>query len=255
MAQRVREPEIEAMKAFLNKAWKILTIVAVSCSFVSCELMQREFERSEDVKPPENRGALIIRISTGGPTAATLTPPISMEIASFNIYGDGPDPDSFEYLDTQEVELSESDLTPGEWTIRVEALNSAGITIGEGETTVIISPNLVATAQIEVEPIADPDNLGTLYLMVEWPKKTLADPTLVSSLKAAGSTTEITMPFVKKPTENNPKYFELNPLLSLPAGYYTLTLRLFEVGEPIWGTVEAVRILDGQATSQVYQAD
>lgn len=243
------------MKALLNKAWNILTIVAISCSFVSCELMQQEFDHFEDVIPSENRGALIIRISTGGPTAATLTPPISMEIASFDIYGNGPDPDSFEYLDTEEVELSESDLTPGGWTIRVEALNSTGITIGEGETTVIISPNLVATAQIEVEPIADPDSLGTLYLMVEWPKKILTDPTLTYTLKAAGTSTEIIMPFVKKPTENNPKYFELDPLLALPAGYYTLTLRLFEGGEPIWGTAEAIRILDGQPISQVYQVD
>jgi hypothetical protein len=103
------------MKALLNKAWKILLIVVIGCSFVSCELTQREFDRFGDIEPPENRGALIIQLSTGVPTAATLTPPVSMGIFNYDIYGNGPNPpsDHFEYLGIQEVELSETNLTPG----------------------------------------------------------------------------------------------------------------------------------------------
>ena len=171
------------MRALLNKAWKILVVAAIGCSFVSCELAQREFDRSSDINPPENRGALIIRLTTGARAPATLTPPVSMEIFNYDMYGDGPNPpaDHFEHLGTQEVELSETNLTPGTWTIRVDARNlddsadpdSNGTVIGLGETTVLVIPNVVTTSRIEVKPIADPLLPGTLDLTVEWTTGTI----------------------------------------------------------------------------------
>jgi hypothetical protein len=252
------------MKAILNKAWKILLIVVIGCSFVSCELTQREFDRFDTIIPPENRGALIIQLSAGVPNAATLTPPISVKIYNYDIYGDGPNPpsDHFEYLGIQEVELSETNLTPGTWTIRVDARNQAianddtsnGTIIARGETDVLIIPNQVSTAQIEVKPIADPLLPGTLNLTVEWTKGTIADPVMQASLKAAGSSDEIIMPFIQHPP-GNPESFIFEKPLDLQAGYYFLILRLLNGEELLWGTAEAVRIIAGQATSQVYQAD
>ena len=249
------------MRALLNKAWKILAIAALCCTVMSCELMQREFDRIGDIDPPENRGALIIRFTTAVP-AATLTPPISMEIDSFDVYGTGPDPatDYFEYLGIKELELSESSLTPGEWTIQVDARNlddpndpnSDGTIIARGQATVTIVPNITTTVQIEIKPIDDPSSTGTLDLTVEWTTgKIPGTVTIQYSLKAAGSTDERPMVFVKNP---NNKSFELEPTLDLPPGYYTLTLQLLDSGAPFWGIAEAVRIISGQTTSQVYQA-
>jgi len=252
------------MRAVLNKVWKILFIVVIGCSFVSCELTQREFDRFDNITPPENRGALIIQLNTDAPTAATLTPPVSMVINNYDIFGDGPNQpsDHFEYLGTQAVELSETDLTPGTWTIRVDARNEAvanddtsnGTIIARGETDVLIIPNQVSTAQIEVKPIADPLLPGTLNLTVQWTKGAIADPVMHASLKAAGSSDEIIMPFIQHPP-GNPESFIFEKPLDLQAGYYTLALQLLDGVDPVWGTAEAVRIIAGQATSQIYQAD
>ena len=195
------------MKAFLNKAWIILAVAIVSCSLVCCELTQREFDRFSDIDPPENRGALIIRLTNGVPGAATLTPPVSMEIDSFDIYGEDPNAESFSYPGIKEVEMSESYLAPGEWTIRVDARNlndpndpeSNGTIIAGGQTTVTIMPNDVATARIEVRPIEDPEQPGTLYVAVHLIKGSIPDPNVQASLKTAGSSTANTLTLTKHP--------------------------------------------------------
>ena len=38
----------------------------------------------------------------------------------------------------------------------------------------------------------------------------------------------------------------------IPAGYYLLTLQLLDTGLPVWGTIEAVWILEDLTTSQTY---
>ena len=248
------------MRALLNKGWIILAVAAISCSLVSCELTQREFDRSSDIDPPENRGALIIRLSTEVPGAATLTPPVSMEIDSFDISGDGPDPESFSYTGIQELEWSESSLAPGEWTITVDARNlndpndpeSNGTVIASGQTTVTIMPNNVATVQIEVRPIDDPEQPGTLYLAVHLIKGSIPDPSVQATLKAAGAPTASSLTFAKSPP-GNPDTFEYTGPMA--GGYYILTIQFLSGTDLIWGTAEAVRIVSGETTSLVYNAN
>jgi hypothetical protein len=248
------------MKALLNKAWIILAAAAISCSLVSCELTQREFDRFGDIDPPENRGALIIRLTTGVPDAATLTPPVSMEIYSFDIRGEGPDGESFSSPGIEDLEWSESSLAPGEWTITVDALNennpndpeSNGTVIASGQTTVTIIPNVVVTAQIEVRPIDDPEQPGTLYVAVFLTKSTIAGPNVQATLKAAGAATANTLIFTEHPPGNPDTIDYTGPMAG---GYYILTIRFLSGTDLIWGTAEAVRIIAGETTSLTYQAN
>ncbi len=110
----------------------------------------------------------------------------------------------------------------------------------------VISAGQVTSAQIQIPPLSGP---GALQLTVQWTKGAHSGVSAVSSLVSVSTGLDLAPVFSipgktpQKATYNNP---------SIEAGYYLLTLQLYDNGVQFWGIAEAVRIVAGQTTSQTW---
>jgi hypothetical protein len=185
----------------------------------------------------------------------TLVPPISMQIVSFDVQGTGPDPlnDTFSDLGNTSGVLELSELSPGLWTISVDGRNTDGTIIGHGQTDppVLISAGQVTDAQITVAPLS---GTGALGLTVGWKKGTHPGAAVQCSLlsMSAGTVADLAPDFQLVPKGDPMK--AMYSTTTIEAGYYLLTLRLYDAGAQFWGIAEAVRIVAGQTTSQSWTA-
>ncbi|MCK5008827.1 MAG: hypothetical protein KAR73_15640, partial [Spirochaetales bacterium] len=133
---------------------------------------------------------------------------------------------------------------PGLWTISVNAINPGGHIIGDGDSTAQISAGSITTVQIEIALLSE---VGTLDLMVQWPKKEFDSDDIVVTLTPAITPDPV---FTIKTQDQRREGTYLNS--AIPAGYYFVTLQLIGDGVLVWGIAEAVRILAGETTSQTY---
>jgi len=211
--------------------------------------------RLEESKTPvpspidSDKGALVLLLRIGLLSQQTLQPPISMQIASFDIRGTGPNPlyDNFADLGNTTGQLTLKDLNPGSWAITVDARNAAGTVIGHGQTEVLISPRLVTSAQIDIQPLS---GTGALSLTVQWVKGAHNRAWADCSLTSMSTGVDLAPAFTITPRKNPIKAVYNNT--AIEAGYYLLTLQLYDGGGQFWGTAEAVRIVAGQTTSQTW---
>jgi len=221
--------------------------VIVLALFFGCELTEQDLSREQSDLPDEDKGAVTIVINGGLFSAKTLVPAVSMVISTYDIRGtlDGGG-DSFQETVPIDQSFSQGGLSPGIWTISVDAINADGVIIGEGETTAPIIAGSQTTVQIEIGPVS---GNGTLDLVVQWPKKAFSTDDIDSTLTPA-ITPDGTLTFSIKTQGQNREGTYLNS--AVPAGYYFLTLQLIGDGVRVWGIAEAVRILAGETTSQTY---
>jgi hypothetical protein len=214
-----------------------------------------EYSATTELPTPTggDKGTLVLALTLDSLRLQTLVPPISMQIASFDIRGIGPDPlyDHFEYLSNTTGLLTLTHLSAGSWTITVDAKNADGTLIGHGQTDppVLISAGLVTNAQIIIAPLSDP---GVLELNLQWDKKAYKKATAECSLISMSSGTDLAPAFTFTPP-GNPDTASCS--LAIEAGYYLLNLRLYDNGAQFWGIAEAVRIIAGQTTIQTWTAN
>jgi hypothetical protein len=189
-------------------------------------------------------GALVLTFKLAGSLLQTLAPGISMQIASYDIVGTGPDSHTFSETSTNGL-LKLSGLAPGYWTIAVDARNSEGTIIGHGQTAepVWIEAGYITDVQITIAPLS---GTGTLHLEVSWNPDLHSGVTVQSSLLSMSSGT-VTDLVKEKEFKLKADRASLNGF-KLEAGYYLLTLRLYSNMTQFWGIAEAVRIIAGEAT-------
>ena len=237
------------------KRASLYSIVAFM-AFLSCSCSLGD--RIPALDPPRQDGAekgtLVLTFQLTALSQKTLVPPISMEISSFKIVGTGPDPltDTFSKEST-DGHLELSGLTQGLWVITVDALNSDGTIIGHGEDPdVLISAGQVTDVRITIAPLS---GVGTLDLVVSWTKGARPKVSVESYLTSmsTGTVANLSPDFVLELT-GNPKTATYNST-PIAAGYYLLTLRLYDAGVQFWGIAEAVRIVADQTTSQTWPID
>ena len=225
----------------MKTAARILVSILLVTLFLGCSLTERELSPERRDLPDKEKGSVTI-VFNGGPfPAKTLVP--GMEIKTYDVVGNLVDgDDNFQKTIKVGQSFSQSGLTPGVWTITVDAINEDGIIIGRGGTTADITPWSTTTVQIQIAPLSEQ---GTLDLKVQGPKKAFdsIDATLTPAITPDG-TLEFTIE--KDPLEGT----YLNS--AIPAGYYLLTLHLFSKKVRVWGIAEAVRILAGATTTQTY---
>jgi hypothetical protein len=239
----------------MKRAVRIILTLLIAGAFWSCDL--GEGELTEGNLLDEERGSLELIVVGAIDTSKTLAPDIVMEIATYDIRGEGPDPgvDYFEVLGYTDGALTQHNLKPGPWTITVEARNADvpgdqnrnGTVIGYGETDppVIVSASSVSTIVIDVAPL---NGAGELDLTLRWDKKLVSSPSIVASLTPVGSTTPQTLTFdlIPQPPADPQRGTYNDP--NIATGYYTLSMQLFGASGLVWGCVEAVRIIYGEAT-------
>ncbi|MFW6180281.1 MAG: esterase/lipase family protein, partial [Spirochaetota bacterium] len=185
-----------------------------------------------------HHGQLVLTISTDT-QSLTLEPSLDTTIASYRITGSGPDGESFQRDGVTGSTLTVDALAVGTWQVGVEAYNGEGTLIGYGSDAVDILAGQTTVATITVSPL---DGEGVLEVTVSWTAGLLADPTVAGTLQPLGGTAwDLAFTLgTDAATSTNP---------GLEAGYYTLTLALYEGDSLVWGTAEAVRILAGQVTT------
>ena len=206
-----------------------------------------------DAQPPASgKGTLVLTLRPGPLGAKTLEPPISMEVASFDIAGMGPDPahDSFEDLGNTTGQLVLNSLAPGLWSVAVDARNAGGTVVGHGQTDspVLITAGAITSVQIDITPA--------------WRDWHAGPHCAVDQRSASKRSCGVFARFHEHGCWSWHRFFSLIPSkdpmkatyqnTGIEAGYYLLFLRLYDGSVQFWGTVEAVRIVAGQTTSQTW---
>ncbi|HUI71709.1 MAG TPA: hypothetical protein VL354_14410, partial [Spirochaetia bacterium] len=187
-------------------------------------------------------GSLVLEISASSSRARTITPTVDIEAASYDISGSGPGGATFGGTGLTGQTHEWSELAPGDWAVAVDARNSSGVRIGTGTRMFAISNGETTTVSLTVSPISGP---GTLTVAVSWPATAVASPVVSASLApqaGAASTIEFTMNGSAASYNNT----------GLEAGYYTMSLRLFDGSRLVWGRTEAVQIVAGESSAVTY---
>lgn len=192
-------------------------------------------------------GVLTVHIAEDNVSPRTIVPSLSMEIASYDIYGTGPYGETQESTGIVGTTNSWSNLALGTWNIQVDARNQSGIIIATGSTTVEVFQGQVSNANVLVQPVT---GTGTLNLSMTWPMNSLGTPVISASLTPINGS-PINLPFMI--SGNTATYTNS----ALTNGYYQLNIQLFESGDidPAWGLTSAVRIVTGQSSEATFEID
>jgi 6-phosphogluconolactonase len=187
-----------------------------------------------------SNGSLSIRI-VDSINARTLLPPIDMNAASYELSGTGPGGATFSQSAAGGT-VTVGNLAFGSWSVTVDALNAGGTIIGSGQATAAVQIGHATTLSITVAPLA---GNGTLSLTVSWPGAQVDAPSIEATLTPSAGPA-ITLSF--SVTGSQATYSGT----TMPAGYGTLQLQLFNHNIPVMGAVDVVRIVAGQTTSGTY---
>ena len=178
-----------------------------------------------------------LAISFGDATSRSLLPSISMDIAEYIVEGSGPDGATFS-VQTSESSVVVKKLPFGDWSISVRGLNDTGIAIGTGNATAVIHTGETTMVGITVRPY---EGDGSLGLTVLWNEADIDSASIDATLlPIAGG--EIPLAFSIAGAQAT------FSSAAIPAGYYTLTLKLRDNGIVVMGAVETVRIVKGALT-------
>jgi hypothetical protein len=203
----------------------IVTFVAVSCTLVS-----------------PKKGTLLLDIDPGF-QISTLLPDVDMTPTQYDFHGDGPNGSSFDVSDDQ-LPVLKYGLDYGDWTITVNAKNVSNTIVARGSETTTINTGNAKTVQVKIKPVS---GYGTLDLTVLWNDADVDIPSVMGQLvlnEGAPIDLAFTIPEPGKALYSND---------SIPTGYYTMTVQLYDNGLLVMGAVEVVRIVNGNTTSGVFE--
>jgi len=238
----------------MKRSGCIIAIASLFCVVVvitACTLAGDDFAPDDPQPVESDKGTLVITLFAGVRSAKTLMPPISMDVASYDIRGTGPNPvyDQFSDLGNTTGQLTLSHINPGLWTITVDAKNADGTIIGHVQTNppVLIEAGQTTNSQIDILPLTGP---GVLTLIAQWPRGAHKKASVQASLVSM-STGQDLAPVFEPDAAGNPAMVTYSNL-AIEAGYYLLLLRLYDAGVQFWGIAESVRIISGQTTSQTW---
>ncbi len=187
--------------------------------------------------PAETEQGMTLHISIAETQAKTVVPDIDMKVDRYSVSGTGPDGATFS-VETRETSLEVTDLASGEWNITVDALNAAGIIIQKGSVISLLDPGAPRAVTVAIAPLA---GYGSVDISLTWPAAEVANPAIVAKL-VPYSGSEIPLTFtISSGTAN-----VVNK--TIPAGYYTLTLKLNDAEHLAMGTVEVVRVVQDAVT-------
>jgi alpha-tubulin suppressor-like RCC1 family protein len=170
--------------------------------------------------------------------AKTFQPDFDMKIASYSIYGNGPNGASFNQSGIT-GNTANFELAVGNWDITVDAFNddNQNIAMGIIKETVIQGPN---TFRVTVTPLS---GFGSLQLDMVWTANSIVKP-VISSTLTAKSGDILPLPF-NIGSDNSSASYENTEVAT---GYHILAVKLFDDMVLKWGALEAVRIIKNLTT-------
>lgn len=153
-------------------------------------------------------------------------------ISAYEVFLSGPNGEKLSIAADNNGLVVIDDLIFGEWLISVTAMNSKNIPVGSGNVAVQILPKRTVDYKILISPY---NEIGYLRLIITWESKPDESSLLKCSLD----------PFIGSAPAIN---FTLNggrssyKSISIPSGYYFLTVKFVKNGVECKDAVEAVRI-------------
>jgi hypothetical protein len=194
------------------------------------------------VPGPEN-ASLVLDVSSTSAAPLTLLPDVDMTPARYDFDGKGPGGATFTLTDTR-TPATVTNLTPGDWTVTVNAKNAGSTVIGYGNAVVTLAPEGAQQLTVEVYPV---EGYGSLDLTVRWNAEDTGIPSVEGRLTpSSGSSIPLVFSIDQPGTATC--FLEL-----VPTGYHTLTVSLLDGGTVVMGAVEIARIVDGQVTAGTYE--
>jgi hypothetical protein len=182
-----------------------------------------------------------LMVSLNDAVSRSILPGLSMNPASYDLAGTGPNGGSFSQTVTNGSSATIADLAFGDWTVTATAKNSDGTAIGQGSGTVTVLSNASVSLALTVRPY---DGFGTLSLNVSWPAAQVQTAQIQSSLTPATGTAR-TLAFTVNGNAGTASFSASD----VATGYHTLVLKLLDNGHLAIGAVEVVRIVKDQTTS------
>jgi len=173
----------------------------------------------------------------------TLLPDIDMTPAQYSFHGSGPNGDNFD-MDENDPPVFIYGLKSGEWTVTVNAMNADRIIIGQGRVTATVQVSNTSTVIVLVAPVY---GHGTMDITLLWNAVDVESSSVAGQLvPAIGAPIELSFTMV------DPGRAE-SITNSIPMGYYSLSIKLFDNGVVVMGAVEVVRIVADQTTSGLFE--
>jgi N-acetylneuraminic acid mutarotase len=184
-------------------------------------------------------GTLTLNLFQSGLTTKVIQPGLDMAVASYDIFGSGPNGSNFQRTGIIGATLTLDALATGAWNITVDARNAGGIIIASGYSTVTITAGDTITTNITVSPLT---GTGALQVTLNWETGFFANPNITAKLiPKGGAPQDITFTI-----DGNAAVYQNN---EIPAGYYTLLVYVYDDTTFKWGGAETVRIIAGQTAS------
>ena len=213
--------------------------VILALTLIGCPAPEPPGGEEPSEPPAGDVGSLVLHLSGSQIPTRTVAPAVEMEIAYYNIGGNGPG--SFTETNVVGDTFTKVDLPVGVWTILVDAYNSGDQKIGHGERTVSIAVGPPTAATVDVLPL---DGTGTLSITITWPEAMVGSPSISATLTAVGGDAE-TLDFTVGAGSAGYTSGVLDD------GCYSLVIQLLDDGVVKWGLFEAVRILADQTTTVI----
>lgn len=218
---------------------KLIFVICCCLTITACDLLN-PVRHEKNSEPGE------LRLSFSAAKlypAKTILPAIDMSLATYEIFGSGPNEAAFEESAIPEGSVVKVGLEPGQWEIQVTGRNKDGTRIGVGELTTNILPGEVATETVLIHPL---EGTGTLEIQISWPDSVLSDPQVEGMIESSdGTKHDLAFPL----SADGLSAFSRD---TLSAGYYKLTVQLTDADVPIWGALDAVRIFAGYPSTTSY---
>ncbi len=205
--------------------------------FLGCSQGQKQGETAPNAGSNLQTGCVRVQLPPKEQPDELLSPPVSMEIASYVISGVRQDGGGFQQTSNGGTTLV-SNLSTGNWTITVEAANGSGLVIGNGTGQTTVAAGVTSIMTIDIRPL---DGVGNLQVMVTWPD-TVASTTVLQALLVPHQGSILPLDIVvggnaATCTGHN-----------IPTGYCILQLSLLDGTRLVMGAVELVRIVKDQQT-------
>jgi hypothetical protein len=183
-----------------------------------------------------------VEITTPRVMSRGLVPEIDTAIAYYEITYAHEDGDSVT-VTTESASHTKENAVAGTWTITVLAYNAVDVLIASGEKEVTINHGDSVSVNITLGPIAGP---GSLAVDVLWPTAEIVSPSLEGTLVPVdGDPVDLTFQYG---AEGTASYNDTE----IEAGFYTLTVKLYDYEQLAGGAVELVQILQGYETAGSY---
>lgn len=220
------------MKKKINQVSYLMVTIILAFGLFSCNITNSDNKTGK------------MDLSITEKVSRTILPELSMEPASYEITGTGPDSATFTEIST-DASVTVDKLAFGEWTVTVTAFNQDGTAIGLGSNSITVHSNETSNLTVVVTPLS---GTGSLDLTLNWIEADVDSPEVVASLLPSnGTATDLVFTLNK----DNATYSGID----IDDGYYTLTLQLLDNGILTLGTVEVVKIVKGQITIGIFTFD